>query len=349
MHRVRHSAHPEIYRQHNALMFALLLLISACNGSTEQTPAAPEVAVQNVPNATTMASDARCEGTYQPDQITDLILATGQSNLIGPETEVAASFDGFGKVIEFYEPDLPHPRVFAWTVNSRDNRGQGWKVAQLNQSWHDSAPGVAGLANNNFAFHFAKQLAQQSTGCRVVGIVMVSEGGHGISHWDQDAEGWQQVTTQVYAAMGAIGRTEIDGVLWHQGESDWIVDGTCYPGDSCNNGQPDFYARKLYSRIADPAVPNPVGTNALIDRLRRQSWFGENKPFIAAQTLRAPVNVHLNKLNDDGDNWTACVRGDLVSGLEANPLDPYENHYSGNALRQLGRRYAAEYLQMKKL
>lgn len=324
-----------------------MCLLSACNGGAGEQATAPIVTAQNAGTTPTrLAADEQCPGNYGPEQITDLILATGQSNLIGPETEVAATLDRYGKVIEFEEPDLPHPRVFAWTVDPLNNAGLGWSVAQLTQSWHDSAPGIAGLANNNFAFHFARQIAKQSAGCRVVGIVMVSEGGRGISHWDQDAAGWQQVVRQVFDAMGAIGRTSIDGILWHQGESDWIVDGTCYPGDSCNNNLPDFYAQKLYSAIAAPEIANPVGENALVDRLKRQSWFGEEKPFIAAETLRAPVNIHLNKLNSDNNYWTACIRGDLSSGLQPNPLDPYENHYSGEALRQLGRRYAREYMQM---
>ncbi len=334
---------------HSIVAVTLLLTVSACSSDDDAPLPAPVVVVQSPQSSTQPLAFDSCEGNYQPQQITDLILATGQSNLLGPQTEVAATFDTYGQVIEFREPDLPHPRVFAWTVDPKNNAGTGWQVAQLTQSWHDSSPGVSGLANNNFAFHFARQLAKQATGCRVVGIVMVAEGGRGISHWDQNAEGWLQINQQLSDALEAIGRNTIDGILWHQGESDWIADGTCYPGDSCVNNQPDYYPQKLFSRIADPAISNPVGNDALIDRLRRQTWYAEDKPFIAAETLRAPVNVHLNKLNTDDDPWTACVRGDLSSGLEANPLDPFENHYSGEALRQLGRRYAARYIEMKNL
>jgi len=107
-------------------------------------------------------SDGSCAGSANPSDITDLILVTGQSNVTGAETRVSATLNRWGKVIEFYAPDEPHPRVFAWTVDpSNSNAGTGWKVAALNQSWHDSAPGVGGIARNNFAFHFAKQVADR--------------------------------------------------------------------------------------------------------------------------------------------------------------------------------------------
>ena len=335
-------------------LFALFL--AGCNGNSleDDEQAATESTVVTVqggaPLPALLESDPDCAGPYSANQITDLVLATGQSNLIGPDTEVAAIVDRFGQVLQFRNPDLPHPRVFAWTVDpNRNNAGQGWKVARLTQSWHDSNPGIGGTAHNNFAFHFAKQVARRASGCRVIGIVMVSEGGKGIAHWDEGASGWNQIERHLGEAMSAISKNSIDGMLWHQGESDWIVDGTCYPGDFCRNDLPDYYPQKLYSQIADPQINNPYGNTALIDRLQRLDWFGNNKPFIAAETLQAPVNVHLNKLNSDDNPWTACVRGDLASGLEPNILDPFNNHYSAEGLRQLGRRYAREYMSMKGL
>lgn len=291
--------------------------------------------------------DTDCPGSYNPSDITDIILVTGQSNVTGADTNVAADLDPYGRITRFHQPDKSHQRVFAWTVDSHDNNnGTGWKVAALNQSWHDSAPGVGGIGRNNFAFHFAKQVAE-SPGCRVVGFIMVSEGGRGISHWDNGAVGWTEVNRHVTEALSAIGRSSIDGVLWHQGESDWIVDGTCFTGSTCRDNLPDYYAQKLYSKIANPNIANPVGRQSLIDRLRRTSWFSNNKPFIAAETIKAPVNVHLNKLNSDNDKWTACVRGDAKSGLGIRKNDPHKNHYSAEGLRAIGARYAVTYLKMK--
>lgn len=292
-------------------------------------------------------ADTECPANHSPSDITDLILATGQSNLTGADTKVSASLDRFGKVIEFHAPDKPHPRVYAWTVDSyNNNNGTGWKIADLTQSWHDSNPGVGGIARNNFVFHFAKKVASHN-GCRIVGFIMVSEGGRGISHWDNNSPGWNEVTRHVNDAMSAIGRTSIDGILWHQGESDWIADGTCYTDSGCHNTQQDYYPQKLYSRIADSTTPNLIGRNSLLDRLRRQSWFGNGKPFIAAETVRAPVNVHLNKLNTDNDIWTATVRGDAASGLGIRADDPHKNHYNAEGLREIGARYATAYLNMQ--
>lgn len=325
------------------ISLSLILSLAACNGGTPDDENGTLVSVQGSTD-----SNSQCTGTATPDNITDVILATGQSNLIGPDTTVAATLDNFGKVVEFRRPDKPHPYVFAWTVDpDNNNAGLGWQIADLTQSWHDTNPGVGGIARNNFAFHFAKQVADRSSTCRIIGIVMVAEGGRGISHWDYDEPGWNQVERHVGEALNAIGKSSLDGILWHQGESDWIVDGTCYPGDVCVNDAPDFYAQKLFDKIADPDISNPYGDSALINRLRRQSWFGENKPFIAAETLQAPVNVHLNKLNDDQDYWTATVRGDTASGLGINVTDPFRNHYSAAGLRELGSRYATEYIRMR--
>ncbi len=291
-------------------------------------------------------TNAHCKGSYNPADITDLVLVTGQSNVTGAQTSVSATTDQWGKVIEFHAPDNSHPRVFVWTVDpASHNAGTGWRVAALNQTWHDSAPGVGGIARNNFGFHFAKQVAERG-GCRVVGFVMVSEGGKGISHWDYNAPGWNEVVSQVTEAMSAIGRSSIDGILWHQGESDWIIDGTCYTGDRCRNNQPDYYPQKLYSQIANKSIPNAVGKAALIDRLRAESWFSAGKPFIAGETIQAPVNAHLNKLNTDNDHWTACVNSDMNSGLGIRADDPFRNHYNAAGLRELGARYATEYLKM---
>ena len=295
----------------------------------------------NVANSET---SSHCSGSYNPTDITDMILVTGQSNVTGSKTSVAGTMDRYRRVTEFHYPDKPHPRVFAWTVDPTTNNGTGWQVAELTQSWHDSSPGVGGLARNNFAFHFAKKVVQKD--CRVVGIIMVSEGGRGISHWDDQSIGWQEVNRQVNDAIAAVGRSKIDGILWHQGESDWIPDGTCYTGTTCRNNLPDYYAQKLYSRITDNNIPNPVGSNALIDRLRMQSWFNSQSPFIAGETIKAPVNVHLNKLNTDGDRYTACVAGSEASGLGIREDDPHKNHYSAAGLRELGKRYAAAYLDM---
>lgn len=326
-----------------SLTLLTTLFLAACNGGTPDENDGAIVSVQSLAN-----TNAQCNGTPGPGNITDVILATGQSNLIGPDTTVSATLDSFGKVIQFQRPDKPHPYVFAWTVDpDNNNAGLGWQIADLTQSWHDTNPGVGGIARNNFAFHFAKQVADRSSTCRIIGIVMVAEGGKGISHWDYGQPGWNQVERHVGEALDAIGKTSLDGILWHQGESDWIINGTCFPDDVCANDLPDYYAQKLFDKIADPEISNPYGRSALINRLRRQSWYGENKPFIAAETLQAPMNVHLNKLNDDKDYWTATVRGDIASGLDISETDPSRNHYSAAGLRKLGERYATEYIKMR--
>ena len=320
--------------------------MASCKISDTGIVATPLQSTSTQHSSSVLPSDKTCIATPSPIDITDLILVTGQSNVTGAETSVSATLNQWGRVINFHAPDQSHPRAFAWTVDPHNNNaGAGWEMASLNQSWHDSAPGIGGIARNNFAFHFAKQVASRSE-CSVVGIIMVSEGGRGISHWDYGATGWNEVVKHVTEATSAIGRSTIDGILWHQGESDWITDGTCYTGARCRNNQPDYYAQKLYSRIANNDIPNPIGQLALIDRLRNETWFSEGKPFIAGETLKAPVNIHLNRLNTDHDIWTATVNSDESTGIGIRKNDPSENHYDANGLRKLGALYADEYLRM---
>lgn len=227
--------------------------------------------------------------------ITDLVLVTGQSNALGAETS--------------YDPqrDVPHPRAFAYT-------DQGWQVADLNQVWdlgwfprnHPTEDPY-----NNFGFHFARTVASRRTD-RVIGFVLVTAPGEGIGHWDYESDFYVNIRERVVAALNDIpGKAAVDGILWHQGETDWA--------------ETDYYRAKL---------------SDLIRNFRGESWFSSDRPFICGETARAPVNNILMALNNDGDKWTACVEGDDLPTF----LDDY--HFSAEGLRIIGTRYATKYIQL---
>ena len=229
------------------------------------------------------------------EDITDLVLITGQSNALGAGTAYDVSLDS------------SDPYVFAFT-------DEGWRVADLRQIWDrgwfpgthpDSEP------SNNFSLHFGKQLAA-STANRVVGFILVTAPGRPISHWSSSGDFYQQIRSKVLDALNQLPtKSAVDGILWHQGESDGRDD--------------DNYSRALY---------------CLIDEFRSESWFGINRPFICGETASLPVNRQLAKLNTDTDPWTACVAGE---GL---PTKGDGAHFSAAGLRTIGRRYADAYLKM---
>ena len=271
--------------------------------------------------------------SYAPTDITDLILVTGQSNVQGSQTDSDPSIDTVNE------------RVFAYRLDPF-SLVEDWEVADLRQPWDVSGwhPGNGTLqceANpatcttppnkpyNNFAFHFAKTVAEADPN-RVVGIIIASAPGKGISYWDEGSSFQQIIADKVHAALNAQGiKTKLDGILWHQGETDWLDSGTSDPAASLpERTEQSYYPRKLA---------------ALISNFRSRYWFDEKRPFICGETRAAPVNLHLMALNADGDNWTGCVVGsDLTTRDE-------QTHFDAAGLRTLGKRYGEKYLEMTTL
>ena len=140
---------------------------------------------------------------------------------------------------------------------------------------------------NNFAFHFAKTIVENDPN-RVVGFVIASAPGEGIQHWDANSPFAQTVESKVLAALSAQGvKSKIDGIIWHQGETDWLINGTSD-------------ADATAAERSDPTY-HPTKLNALINQYRSENWFDSSKPFICGETKQAPVNAHLTALNSDND------------------------------------------------
>ena len=156
---------------------------------------------------------------------------------------------------------------------------------------------------------------------------MVSEPGEGISHWDRGAQGMNRVQNKVYNALNELPhKISIDGLLWHQGETDWFYEGTADP-DISWPVRSDYY---------------PVKLSALIKNLRNENWYNSKMPFICGETIYATgVNRHLSALNIDNDPMTACVGG---AGLPA--TNNTGGHFNASALRLMGRWYADRYYSL---
>lgn len=248
-----------------------------------------------------------------PGGITDLVLITGQSNALGSLTEYDSQLDA------------STDRFYAYT-------DQGWQRASLKQvwdlGWHPRTDPNTD-PHNNFGLHFGKTITTRNAD-RVVGIVLATAPGEGINHWDADGHFFNKIRTKALAALNELPhKSRFDGILWHQGETDWSADGSLDPEFTNVEVSNDYYSNKLWEMITN---------------FRNESWFGYNQPFICGETAQSPINSRLMALNRDHDYWTACVAG---SGLPT--YDEAAVHFSAAGLRELGMNYAETYLQMRGL
>ena len=308
-------------------MSMLVLSLFACDATPSLTPAKPDEQPSEIRSVEQVGTDipelsalAVVEqsgaGASMPVEtptgiaaITDVVLITGQSNALGSET-------AFDPVL-----DQPVDRFYAFT-------DKGWEPASLRQVWDlgwHPAKGLGEDPHNNFGFHFGKTVVTQRDD-RVVGIVLVTAPGEGISHWDTDGAFFHKIRDKALRALNELPhKAQADGILWHQGETDWGRNGSHDP-DLPVFPEDDYYSNKLWN---------------LINNFRMESWFASDRPFICGETVRSPVNHRLNALNRDNDRWTACASGE---GLPT--YDEIQVHFSAEGLRQLGKNYAEIYLQL---
>ena len=278
--------------------------VTGSNQPLSEQTAVEEIAVEEIAVADTPLSNENTITTADIEQvapfdardITDLILVTGQSNALGADA-------GFNPAL-----DAPNERVFAFT-------DQGWRVANLDQVWdlgRYPRNAVNTIPSNNFGLHFGKRMATRLND-RVIGIVLITAPGEAISHWDSSGGFFAQTRDKVSRALNELPhKSKVDGILWHQGESD--------------GRDRDEYSEALFELIND---------------FRSEPWFEFELPFICGETASSPVNLQLQKLNQDNDPWTACIRAEGLPTLGDN------SHFNAEALRTIGRRYADQYIEMR--
>jgi len=297
------------------LLSASLLLLTACASSDEDDVEPNTVVVvggagTDEPDNGEPDEPEPSEQPFVPDNffIPDDVRLDRITDLV----LVTGQSNALGASTSFDEDlDRPNSRVYAFT-------DEGWRIADLHQVWDLTHPGNFSDTDperepfNNFAIHFGKTIAENRTD-RLVAFVLITAPGREIAHWDLGGEFFGQIRNKALNALNQIPhKASFDGILWHQGESD--------AADS------DFYTNKL---------------NALISNFRNENWFGYEKPFICGETISLPVNNRLNRLNTDGDDWTACVEG------EGYPSLGDDVHFSAEGLRRIGSNYAWQYITMR--
>lgn len=204
----------------------------------------------------------------------------------------------------------PVPRVWM-----RDEENQ-WVPAA--HPLHQDKPLIAGVG---LGIDFAKRIGR-ADGSVHIGLIPCAFGGTPLSRWSKGGDLYE---TAVKRAKTAMVDGTLCGVLWHQGES-----------DAGRQETADTYGDRLAQMIADlradldsPNLPFVAG--------RLGEFFVQSGKARYAET----VDAALRDLPSRVEN-TACAstkglkhKGDVV-------------HFSADALRELGKRYAAEMSRLTK-
>jgi len=235
----------------------------------------------------------------------------------GPDTDFhlylligQSNMAGRGKVDA--ESRKAHPRVLVLT------RDLKWEPAT--DPLHFDKPGIAGVGPG---LAFGKAMAEANPAARI-GLIPCAVGGTSIQAWAAGAED-RATKTHPYddmlrRAKEALKSGALKGILWHQGEANRGA------GEKYGEWLAELVAR-LRRDLEAPDVPFAAG---------------ELTPFKAAEaaatkTFNETVRGLAKKIPRYG-----CVSAE---GLEHKGD---ELHYSAEAARELGRRYAEKMIEIQK-
>lgn len=217
---------------------------------------------------------------------------------------------GRGRVAD--EDRAPHLRVQMFT------RAKTWAPAV--EPLHFDKP-IAGVGPGR-AFGVAIAEAMPTA---TIGLIPAAVGGSPITAWEPGvlyqetgAHPWDDAIGRAKAAMGA---GELQAILWHQGESD------------ANPAAAPEYEQRLRALIArfraelgNPSLPIIIGQ---LGRFPGRPWTAPVVQVDAAHRRVAADVPHVAYVSSEG-------LADNADNL----------HFSADAARELGRRYAAAFLKM---
>jgi hypothetical protein len=225
----------------------------------------------------------RADAEERPDRV---ILLIGQSNMAGR----APLEDGDEKPIEGVLLLNGEGKWIAAT-----NPLNRFATDRKNLSMQRIGPGFG------FASHLAEKLKDEK-----IGLVVNARGGSSINLWKPG----QTLYDHTLARLKTAGITKVDGVIWHQGESD---------------AQDPQYLEKLV---------------ALVSNLRRDVGT-ETMPFVAGEVFKdVPVNERMRGLPARVKNTA------VVSARELKVFDGV--HFDRASQLILGKRYAEALLKLLK-
>lgn len=237
------------------------------------------------------------------------------------EAETTAHIDGITDVVVMMgqsnalgnqtlvnlEHDYADERILAWTKND------GWQIANLctqvwRGTWH---PWQGGSCGNHPAFQIAKGILAKDDS-RKVAIIPAGDAGQPISSWNENGSSLILARQRIESALDKLPQiNHVNLIAWSQGESDH--------GNEHN----------WYNSLTD-----------LIYRLRQENWVdAASTKFVAQETAWSSVNDVVHWLDSDNDPLTGAITA------SDQPLKDVA-HFTGDALRVIGRRYADKYIKM---
>lgn len=230
-----------------------------------------------------------------------LFILAGQSNMAGR-----------GKVAA--EDRKVHPRVLALGKDGK------WKPAVDPLHWDKGSAGV-GLGKS-----FAIAIAEKNKGI-TIGLVPTACGGSSISTWKP---GGYHGQTRSHPYDDAIKRTKgamkvgtLQGILWHQGESDSGPKAAGVHGEKLN-----ALITRFRKDLNTPQLPFIIGQ---LGQFKTRPWNESRKKVDAAHQAAAKA-----------DKFVGFVASDGLTPRSDN------THFDSKSVREFGRRYAAEYLSVVK-
>lgn len=229
----------------------------------------------------------------------DLYLLVGQSNMAGR-----------GKVED--SDRVVHPRV--WTLSKQDE----W-VPAIDPLHFDKPASVGVGLGRTFGLEIAEAFPEAS-----IGLIPCAVGGSPIDAWTPgthypptNSHPWDDA---IRRARRALRDGTLQGILWHQGESD----ATAELAPSYAAKLDDLIAR-LRKELDAPDVPFIAGQ---MGQFAEKPW-DDDKRIVDRAHRELPTRVRLTAfVNSD----TLGHNGDFV-------------HFDAAAYRELGRRYAAAFLK----
>ena len=238
------------------------------------------------------------------EHVPDVVfLVTGQSNSQGTGG--------------YYDPnnedDQMDENILSWNIHDKS-----WDIASLERYM-----GTKPLNAQCFAFHFAKKYIKRFPQ-RKVGLVVCGAPGQSICRWShteypRSTNGKKDIgdifdksVLYMKEALKKSKANRVEGVLWHQSESDF-------------NETHEYYRHRL---------------KHVITEYRRM--FNKDLAFIAGEVLRCndtdKQNVVLRELNHNNDMLTRCAFSKNL------PHCGDELHFSTQAHRDLGDMYFEQYM-----
>lgn len=189
-----------------------------------------------------------------------------------------------------------------YLLNAEDN----WESARNPLNRYSTIRKNIGLQKMNPGYAFAKRMIEKDNNISI-GLIVNAKGGTSIRQWAKGSEFYKEALRRTNVAQKT---GTLEGILWHQGESD--------AGDA-------QYLEKLEALIAD----------------FRDDLDNPNLIFIAGQVNDLPlINDQIAKL-PEAVSFTGFVSSD---GLAA--MDRW--HFDAESMKLLGQRYADEMLKIRK-